>query len=152
VPLTGALQDAKDTKEEAVVLKRLRVQMFLLHCSLCDGVSAAAGHPGAGLAPVPEDHGAFLLFFEKLTEKLLDAVGRLIEFINTECWELLGLLGARIFTNLQRQCPKLDLLNVLRKVQEVPATGTPDHEAAARAAQVSSAIQRLLAIYKRPGA
>jgi hypothetical protein len=93
-----------------------------------------------GQPPVLEDDGAFLLFFEKFTEKLLDVVEKFTEVINAECWELLGIAGARIFSNLQRQCPDLDLLDIPRKVWEVPAAGTPHREAAARAAQVNTAV------------
>jgi hypothetical protein len=34
---------------------------------------------------VPKDDVAFLLFFDKLIEKLIEAVGRLMEVIDAEC-------------------------------------------------------------------
>jgi hypothetical protein len=138
--------------QEELLLKRQRVPMF---CSIAPRVMKAAQWldiQDLGQPPAPEADGAFLLFFEKLTEKLLDAAGRLTKVVDAECRELLGLAGTCIFTNLQRQCPELDLLDVLRKVWEVPAAGPLDRQAAARAAQVNATVERLLAIYERPGA
>jgi hypothetical protein len=42
----------------------------------------------------------------KTAEKLTDT-------IDADCQDLLGLAGARIFSNLQCLCPDLDLLNIL---------------------------------------
>jgi hypothetical protein len=57
-----------------------------------------------------------LLFFGKLTDKLVDAAEKLTDVIDAECQDLLGLAEACIFSNLQFSCPDFDLLDVLRKV------------------------------------
>jgi hypothetical protein len=43
----------------------------------------------------------------------VEAVARVTKLIDAECQELLGLAGMRIFSNLQRLRPDLDLLDVL---------------------------------------
>jgi hypothetical protein len=86
--------------QEELLLKRQRVLMF---CSIAPRVMKAAQWldiQDLGQPPAPEADGAFLLFFEKLTEKLLDAAGRLTKVVDAECRELLGLAGTCIFTNL----------------------------------------------------
>jgi hypothetical protein len=74
-----------------------------------------------------------------------------LELIDAECRELLGLAGTRIFSNLQRLRPDLNLEEVLRRPPP-PPPGTPDRAAEARAGRVYIALQRLQAIYARPGA
>jgi hypothetical protein len=56
----------------------------------------------------------------------------------------------RIFSNIQRLCPDLDLEEVLQR-RAPPPPGTPDRAAQARAARLDIALQRLQAIYPRPG-
>jgi hypothetical protein len=58
------------------------------------------GIQGLGLPPAPEDDGAFLHFFSQLTDKLVEAAAKVTELIDAECWELLGLNGTSIFSNL----------------------------------------------------
>jgi hypothetical protein len=74
-----------------------------------------------------------------------------LELIDAECRELLGLAGTRIFTNLQRLRPNLNLEEVLQRPSP-PPPGTPDCAAVARAGQLDIALRRLQAIYARPGA
>jgi hypothetical protein len=69
----------------------------------------------------------------KTAEKLTDT-------IDADCQDLLGLAGARIFSNLQCLCPDLDLLNVLQRVREATPCGTSDRETIARAFRVDTAI------------
>jgi hypothetical protein len=88
------------------------------------------GIHGLNLPTVPEDGGSIILFFSQLAEQLDDTSAKVLELINTECRELLGLAGTRIFSNLQRLCPDLDLEEVLQR--GAPALpGTPDRVALA---------------------
>jgi hypothetical protein len=73
-----------------------------------------------------------------------------LELVDAECRELLGLAGTRIFSNLQRLRPDLDLEEVLQR-RAPPPPGTPDRAAEARAAWLDIALQRLQAIYARSG-
>jgi hypothetical protein len=77
------------------------------------------------------------------------ASGKVLELIDAECRELLGLMGTRIFSNLQRLRPDLDLEEVLQR-RVPPPPGTPDHAAQDRATRLDIALQRLQAIYARP--
>jgi hypothetical protein len=63
-----------------------------------------------------------MLFFSQLAEQLDGASAK-----------VLGLAGTRIFSNLQRLRPELDLEEVLQR-REPPPPGTPDRAAQARAA------------------
>jgi hypothetical protein len=60
----------------------------------------APRHRGPKPAPAPEDDGAILRFFCQLSDKLVEAAARVMELIDAECRELLGLAGTRIFSNL----------------------------------------------------
>jgi hypothetical protein len=57
----------------------------------------------------------------------------------------------RIFSNLQRLRPNLNLEEVLRRPSP-PPPGTPDRAAVAKAGRLGIALRRLQAIYARPGA
>jgi hypothetical protein len=107
------------------------------------------GIHGLNLPTVPEDDGSIILFFSQLADQLDDASTKVLELIDAECWELLGLAGTRIFSNLQRLRPDLDLEEVLQR-RAPPPPGTPDRAAQARAARLDIALQRLQAIYARP--
>jgi hypothetical protein len=109
------------------------------------------GIHGLNLPTVPEDDGSILLFFNQLAEELDGASAKVLELIDTECRELLGLAGTRIFSNIQRLCPNLNLEEVLRRPSP-PPPGTPDRAAAARAGHLDIALRWLQAIYARPGA
>jgi hypothetical protein len=109
------------------------------------------GIHGLTLPTVPEDNGSILVFFSQLAEQLDGASAKVLELIDTECRELLGLSGMRIFTNLQRLHPNLNLEEVLQRPSP-PPPGTPDRAAVARAARLDFALRRLQAIYARPGA
>jgi hypothetical protein len=74
-----------------------------------------------------------------------------LELIDTECRELLGLAGMRIFSNIQHLRPALNLEEVLRRPSP-PPPGTPDRAAVARAGRLDITLRRLQAIYARPGA
>jgi hypothetical protein len=91
-----------------------------------------------------------MLFFSQLAEQLDGASAKVLELIDAECRELLGLAGTRIFSNLQRLRPDLNLEEVLQRM-EPPPPGTPDRTAQARAARLDIALQQLQAIYVRPG-
>jgi hypothetical protein len=108
------------------------------------------GIHGLTLPTVPEDDGSIILFFSQLAEQLADALAKVLELINAECWELLGLAGTRIFSNLQRLRPDLDLEEVLQR-RAPPPPGTPNRTAQDRATWLDIALQRLQAIYARPG-
>jgi hypothetical protein len=113
VELSRGLQEARDSKAEARMLRRHRV----FH-----GFSARlmeAAHrldiDGLNLPTIPEDDGSILHFFSQLADKLLDASAKVTELIDTKCRELLGLAGTRIFSNIQRLRPDLDLEEVLQR-------------------------------------
>jgi hypothetical protein len=117
-------------------------------------VMAAAhrlGIHGLNLPTIPEDNGSILLFFSQLAEQLDGASAKVLELIDAECRELLGLAGTRIFINLQRLRPSLDLEEVLWRPSP-PPPGTPDRAAVARAGRLDIALRRLHAIYARPRA
>jgi hypothetical protein len=65
-----------------------------------------------------------------------------LELIDAECHELLGLAGTRIFSNLQRLRPDLDLEEVLQR-RAPPPPGTPDRVVQAGAARLDIALRRL---------
>jgi hypothetical protein len=142
------LQEARDSEEEARVLRRQRVQMFRGFSARVMAAAHRLGIHGLTLPTVPEDDGSILLFFSQLAEELDGASVRVLELIDAECRELLGLAGTRIFTNLQCLRPDLNLEEVLRRPSP-PPPGTPDHAAVARAGRRDIALRRLQAIYAR---
>jgi hypothetical protein len=113
-------------------------------------VAHRLGIDGLNLPAIPEDDGSILHFFSQLAEKLADASAKVAELVDAECRELMGLAGTRIFSNIQRLRPDLDLEEVLQRRAPLPP-GTPDRAAQARAARLDIALQRLQAIYARPG-
>jgi hypothetical protein len=145
------LQEARDSEEEARVLQRQQVQMFHGFSACVMAAVHCLGIHGLNLPTVPEDDGSILLFFSQLAEQLDDTSVKVLELIDAECWELLGLAGTRIFTNLQRLRPSLDLEEVLWRPSP-PPPGTPDHTAVARARRLDIALRRLQAIYAHPRA
>jgi cell division septum initiation protein DivIVA len=151
VEISKKLQEAKDSETEALVLRRQRVQMFRGFSGRVMAAAHRLGIHGLILPTVPEDDGSILLFFSQLAEQLDDASAKVLELIDAECRELLGLAGTRIFTNLQRLRPDLNLEEVLRRPPR-PPPGTPDRAATTRAEQREIALRRLQAIYARPGA
>jgi hypothetical protein len=98
------------------------------------------GIHGLNLPTVPEDDGSILLFFSQLAEQLDGTSAKVLELIDAECQELLGLAGMRIFTNLQCLCPSLDLEEVLWRPLP-PPPGTPDHMVVARAGHLDIALR-----------
>jgi hypothetical protein len=109
------------------------------------------GIHGLNLPTVPEDDGSIMLFFSQLAEELDGASAKVLDLIDAECRELLGLAGTRIFSNIQRLRPVLNLEEVLRWPSP-PPPGTPDRAAVYRAAHLDIALRRLQSIYARPGA
>jgi hypothetical protein len=77
-------------------------------------------------------------------------LAKVLELVDAECRELLGLAGTRIFSNPQRLRHDLDLEEVLQR-RAPPSPGTPDRAAQARAARLDTALQQLQAIYACPG-
>jgi hypothetical protein len=147
--LTRELQEARDSEAEACMLRRQRVQMFRGFSACLMEAAHRLGIDGLNLPTIPEDDGSILHFFIQLAEKLADALAKVAELIDAKCRELLGLAGTRIFSNIQRLRPDLDLEEVLQR-RALPPQGTPDRTAQDRAARLDSALQRLQAIYACP--
>jgi hypothetical protein len=100
------------------------------------------GIDGLHLPSALEDDGSILHFFGQLSDKLAEAATKVTELIDAECRELLGLAGTRIFSNIWRLRPDLDLEEVLQRRAATPP-GTPDRVAQARTARLGIALQRL---------
>jgi hypothetical protein len=113
VETSGELQEARDAAEEALVLRRQRVQMFRGFSTRIMAAAHRLGIHGLNLPTVPEDDGSIMLFFSQLADELDGASARVLDLIDAECRELLGLAGTRIFSNLQRLRPDLNLEEVL---------------------------------------
>jgi hypothetical protein len=151
VEISRELQEARDSEAEAHMLRRQRVQMF---CGFSARVMAAAhrlGIHGLNLPTVPKDDRSVMLFFSQLAEQLDGASAKVLELIDAACRELLGLAGTRIFSNLQRLRPNLNLEEVLQRPSP-PPPGTPDRAVVARAGRLDIALRWLQAIYTCPGA
>jgi hypothetical protein len=113
-----------------------------MFCGVSTHVMEAArclGIEGLVLPSAPEDDGAILCFFCQLSDKLAEAATRVIQLIDAECRELLGLAMTCIFSNLQCLRPDLDLEEVLQRRAATPP-GTPDRGAIARAARLDIAL------------
>jgi hypothetical protein len=150
VEISRELQEARDSKAEARMLHRQHVQMF---CGFSARIMEAVhrlGIHGLNLPTVPEDDGSIILFFSQLAEQLDDASAKVLELVDADCRELLGLAGTRVLSNLQRLRPDLDMEEVLQR-RAPPPPGTPNRMAQARATRLDIALQRLQAIYARPG-
>jgi hypothetical protein len=151
VEVSRELQEARDAEAEACVLRRQRVQMFRGFSARVMAAAHRLGIHGLNLPTVPEDDGSIMLFFSQLAEELDGASGKVLDLIDAECRELLGLAGTRIFSNIQRLRPDLNLEEVLQRPSP-PPPGTPDRAAVYRAARLDIALRRLQSIYARPGA
>jgi hypothetical protein len=151
VEVSRELQEARDSEAKALVLRRQRVRMFRGFSARVMSAAHRLGIHGLNLPAVPEDDGSIMLFFSQLAEELDGASAKVLELIDAECRELLGLAGTRIFSNIQRLRPSLNLEEVLRR-QSPPPPGTPDRAAVARAGRLDIALRQLQAIYARPGA
>jgi hypothetical protein len=106
------------------------------------------GIEGLTLPTIPEDDRSILHFFSQLAEKLAEASAKVSELVDAECRELQGLAGTRIFSNIQRLSPDLDLEEVLQR-RAPPPPGTPDRATQARAERLDIALQRLQALQRR---
>jgi hypothetical protein len=74
-----------------------------MFCGFSARIMEAAHHLGIhelNLPIVPEDDGSIILFFSQLAEQLDGASAKVLELIDAECRELLGLAGTQIFSNL----------------------------------------------------
>jgi hypothetical protein len=151
VEVSRELQDARDSEAEARVLRRQCVQMFHGFSARVMVAAHRLGIHGLNLPTVPEDDRSIMLFFSQLAEQLDGASAKVLELIDVECRELLGLAGTRIFTNLQRLRPNLNLEEVLQRPSP-PPPGTPDRAAVARVGRLDIALRWLQAIYAHPGA
>jgi hypothetical protein len=100
VEISRELQEARDSEAEARMLRRQHVQMFREFSARIMEAVHRLGIHGLNLPTVPEDDGSIILFFSQLAEQLDDASAKVLELINAECRELLGLAGTRIFSNL----------------------------------------------------
>jgi hypothetical protein len=148
--ISRELQEARDSEAEAHMLRRQHVQMFRGFSARIMEAANRLGIHGLTLPTIPEDDGSIILSFSQLGEQLGDASAKVLELVNIECQELLGLAGTRIFSNLQHLHPDLDLEEVLQRIAP-PPPGTPDRAAQARAAWLDIALQRPQAIYACPG-
>jgi acetolactate synthase regulatory subunit len=151
VEISRELQEARDSEAEARLLRRQRVQMFRGFSARVMAAAHRLGIHGLNLPTVPEDDGSVMLFFSQLAEQLDGASVKVLELIDAECRELLGLMGTRIFSNLQCLRPDLNLEEVLQSPSP-PPPGTPDRAAVARAGRLEIALRRLQAIYACPRA
>jgi hypothetical protein len=88
-------------------------------------VTRRLGIDGLNLPFSPEDDGSILHFLGQLSDKLAEAATKVTELTDTECRVLLGLAGTRIFSNIQRLHPDLDLEEVLQRRAATPP-GTPN--------------------------
>jgi hypothetical protein len=125
-----------------------------MFCGFSARLMAAAhclGIHGLNLPTVPEDDGSIMLFFSQLAKELDGTSAKVLELIDAECRELLALAGTRIFSNIQRLRPHLNLEELLRRPSP-PPPGTPDREVVSRAAHLDIALERLQFIYTHPGA
>jgi hypothetical protein len=142
VEISRELQEARDSEAKARMLHRQCVQMFRgFSARIMEAVHRLGIH-GLTLPTVPEDDGSIILFFSQLAEQLDDASAKVLELIDAERQELLGLAETRIFSNLQRLRLDLDLEEVLQR-RAPPPPSTLDHAAQARAAWLDIALQRL---------
>jgi hypothetical protein len=107
VEISRELQEARDSEAEARMLRRQRVQMFRKFSARIMEVAHHLGIHGLNLPTVPEDDGSIILFFSQLAEQLDGASAKVLEIVDAECRELLGLAGTRIFSNLQCLRPTL---------------------------------------------
>jgi chromosome segregation ATPase len=105
--LSKGLQEAKDSKEEARMLRRQRVQMFRVFSARLMEAAHRLGIDGLNLPTILEYDGLILHFFGQLADKLVEALAKVAELIDTKCREHLGLAGMWIFSNIQ--CLRLDL-------------------------------------------
>jgi acetolactate synthase regulatory subunit len=151
VEISRELQEARDSEAEARMLRRQRVQMFRGFSACVMAAAHRLGIHGLNLPTVPEDDGSVMLFFSQLAEQLDGASAKVLELTDAECRELLGLAGTRIFSNIQRLRPDLNLEEVLQRPSP-PPPGTPDRAAVARAGRLDITLRWLQAIYARPGA
>jgi hypothetical protein len=135
VQMAGELQELRDAEEEVDVLRRQRVRMF---CGFLTRLMEAAHRLGIHelvLPTAPEDDGSILRFFSQLAEELDGASTKVLDLIDAECRELLALAGTRIFSNIQRLRPDLNLLDVLQRLPPTPP-GTPGRERENKAMRV----------------
>jgi hypothetical protein len=137
--LSRELQEARDSKTEARVLRRQRVQMFRGFSARLMEAAHRLCIDGLTLPTIPEDDGSIIHFFRQLAKKLAEASAKVAELIDAECRELLVLAGTRIFSNIQRLRPDLGLEEVLQRRAPLPP-GTPDRGAQARAARLDIAL------------
>jgi hypothetical protein len=113
VEISRELQEARDSETKACMLRRQCVQMFRGFSACIMEAARRLAIDGLNLPTIPEDDGSILHFFSQLAEKLADASAKVMELIDDECRELLGLAGTRIFSNIQCLRPDLDLEEVL---------------------------------------
>jgi acetolactate synthase regulatory subunit len=120
VEIFRELQEARDSKAEARMLRRQRVQMFRGFSARLMEAAHRLGIDGLNLPTISEDDGSILHFFSQLAEKLVDASTKVSELVDAECRELLGLAGTWIFSNIQRLRPDLSLEEVLQRIAPPP--------------------------------
>jgi hypothetical protein len=82
------------------MLRRQHVQMFRRFLACVMVAAHRLGIHGLNLPTISEDDGSIMLFFSQLAEQLNGASAKVLELIDAECRELLGLAGTQIFSNL----------------------------------------------------
>jgi hypothetical protein len=98
--ISRELQEARDSEAESRMLHRQRVQKFRKFSARIMEAAHRLGIHGLNLPTVPEDDGSIILFFSQLAEQLDDASAKVLELIDAECRELMGLVWTWIFSNL----------------------------------------------------
>jgi hypothetical protein len=89
VEISRELQEARDSEAEARMLRRQHMQMFRGFSARVMAAAHRLGIHGLNLPTVPEDDGSVMLFFSQLD----GASVKVLELIDAECRELLGLAG-----------------------------------------------------------
>jgi chromosome segregation ATPase len=82
--LTKGLQEAKDSEEEARMLRRQCMQMFRGFSARLMEATRHLGIDGLHLPSAPEDDGSILHFFGQLSDKLAEAATKVTELIDAE--------------------------------------------------------------------
>jgi chromosome segregation ATPase len=100
VEISRELQEARDFKAKARMLRRQRVQMFRGFSARIMEAANRLGIHGLNLPTIPEDDGSIIVFFSQLAKQLDDASAKVLELVDAECRELLGLAGTRVLSNL----------------------------------------------------
>ena len=113
----NAVQAAQDEAAHAKMLESLRAEQYLVIARRAAGaVSRFVGEAPA--LPCAHGDGGYLNFFGKVVEALETGVSRVDEDNASSARDLLDLALTRVFSNLRRHVPELDLPRVMEPVPE----------------------------------